>query len=122
MLSAAFAHPTGWRQFSRIVLVGQAGDALLHLLHLLLEALDLVAAGRRRLAGLRRGGRAGACRLAAEWGKHHREGALEHLHVPPRHVLEWAEAGGPECLRHLVAELALLAREVVDRDLEIARH
>src|SRR5262249_17486890 len=108
----------------RIFLVRQTGEALLHLLHLLLEILDIVAAGGGRLARLAGGSRAragGGLALAAAERREHRKGALEHLHVPPRHLLERTEAGRAERLRHLVAELALLAREGVARDLEIAR-
>ena len=63
-----------------------------------------------------------ACALAPRERREHREGALEHLHVAADLVLERAERAAAEGLRHLVAELLLLAGERVDRDFEIARH
>src|SRR5882672_1422782 len=101
-----------------LVLVAQPVEPLLHLFHLALEVVDLDAT-----VGARPGlGSLGGLTLAAREGAEHREGALEHFHVPPHLVLERAERSAAEGLRQLLAEFFLLARERVDRNLEIARH
>ena len=102
-------------------LLAQPIDLFLHLVELTLEIVD-VAAGlrRRRLAGL--GRRLAGLTLAPGERCKHREGALEHFHVPPHLILQRRECADAEGLRHLLAELFLLARQRFDGDFEIARH
>ena len=92
---------------------------LLHLVELALEIVD-VAGFRRRFFRLRRASAPVA--LAPRERREHGEGALEHFHVPPHLVLERGEGADAEGLRHLLAELLLLAGQRLDRDFEIARH
>src|SRR5262245_55848886 len=105
---------------SGLVLVAQAVEPLLHLFHLALDLVDIAASAGRR-AGLRRFLALGRRRLPLTpcIGCEHREGALEHFHVPPHLFLERPERSSPERLRHLLAELFLLARERLDRHFEI---
>src|SRR5262245_29251984 len=112
--------PSENRPALSLVFGAQAVEALLHLFHLALEVVVFAAASLGALLGLGRLARAST--LAARERCEHREGALEHLHVPAHLLLDGAEPAHAERLRHLLAELLLLARERVDRDLEIARH
>src|SRR6516162_3866458 len=102
-----------------LIFVAQAVEALLHLVHLAFEFVDLVAAARLRIAfiGFSRG-----LSLAARERREHGKRAFEHFHVPPHLVLERAERAAAEGLRHMLAEFFLLAGERVDGDFEIARH
>src|SRR5690349_11990846 len=104
------------------IFLTQAVEPLLHLFHLALEIIDLIAtiaaSGLGRFVGFRAGWPAAA---AAEW-REHREGALEHLHVPARLLLERAKRRAAKGLGHLLAEFLLLAGERFERHLEIARH
>src|SRR5581483_4788800 len=76
------AHSSARNRFTelRLILVGQPVEALLHLAHLALQIVDLLPTrcARRALLGF------GRAALAFALGKRreHREGALEHLHVP----------------------------------------
>src|SRR5207247_8693780 len=95
-------------------------SALLHLVHLAFELVDLLAAAARlRIAffGLSR-----RLSLAPRERREHGKRAFEHFHVPPHLVLERAEGATAEGLRHVLAEFFLLAGERVDGDFEIARH
>src|SRR5262249_33284041 len=100
----------------------QPFETLLHLFHLALEIGDLVATGAAGWLG-------GVVTLRAGWpaaapakGREHRKSALEHLHVPPRLLLERAERRAAKGLGHLLSEFFLLAGERFKRHLEIARH
>src|SRR5262245_24825059 len=86
-----------------LVLVAQAVETPLHLLHLALEIVDLDAAAAaacfaagRRLVRLGR-----RLSLPPRERREHGESALEHLHVPPHLILERAERAAAERLRHL---------------------
>src|SRR5262249_47042033 len=87
--------------------------------------IDLIAAvaagGLSSLIRLRAGLSAGLPTAPAE-GREHREGALEHLHIPPRLLLERAKRRAAKGLRHLLAEFFLLPRERFERHFEIAWH
>src|ERR1700689_940436 len=96
----------------------QLVDFLLHFVELALQVVDI--AGLRR--GLSRFRLELAVGLAPRERREHREGALEHFHVPPHLILKRWEPADAEGLRHLLAELLLLAGQRLDRDLEIARN
>src|SRR5262249_3891388 len=78
--------PQWHRERLRFILVAQALETLLDVVHLALEVVDLARAAATRSALVR------LLRLALAPGKRreHGEGALEHLHVPPHLVLERA--------------------------------
>src|ERR1700733_7612473 len=82
----------------------QLVDFLLHFVELALQVVDI--AGLRR--GLSRLGLDLAVSLAPRERREHREGALEHFHVPPHLILQRREPADAEGLRHLIAELFLL--------------
>src|SRR5262249_51196561 len=100
---------------SGLVLVAQPVEALLHLFHLSLEIVDAGAADGRLRGFI---GLACGLALAARKRREHREGALEHFHVPPRLFFQRAERGAAEGLRHLLAKLLLLAGKRLDRHFE----
>ena len=62
-----------------------------------------------------------AARLAGE-GREHAHRLGEEGHVGPHLLLDGVEGAGPEGLGHLLAQLLLVAGEVLHRELEIARH
>src|SRR6185503_5899424 len=88
-------------------------DALLHLVELALQVVHFVAtAGRGRL--VRRGaGWLGLLRTRER--REHGEGLLEHLHVAADLLFHRSEAGTAEGLRHLFAELVLMAGQRLHR-------
>src|SRR5207237_549167 len=94
---------------------GEPIEPLLHLHELSFQLVDL-AARRLRFVLFR------SLALAPGNRREHCQRAREHLHVAADLILERTERAHPESLRHLLAEFFLLARERLDRDLEIARH
>src|SRR5258708_2766709 len=91
-----------------LVLVAQAFDALVHLVHLALELVDLDAAGgaaagraglRCALVLLRRG-----LSFPPRERREHAERSLEQLHIAADLVLERPERAAAERLRDLLAE------------------
>ena len=80
------------------------------------SSISPAAAPGRRLLGF------GVLRLAPRERHEHREGALEHFHVPPHLVFERGERAGAEGVAHLMAKFLLLAGQRFDRHFEIARH
>src|SRR5258708_16788112 len=95
-----------------LVLVAQAVEALLHLVHLAFELVHLLAAAARlRIAFI---GFARRLSLAPRERREHGKRAFEHFHVPPHLILQRAERAAAEGLRPVLAEIFLLAGWRVD--------
>ena len=95
------AHPIFAPRYP-LSLVAQPVETLLHLFHLALEVVDVVATAFAPFRARR------ACPASlplARERREHRKGALEHLHVPPHLIFHRAEAAHAEGLRNLLAEL-----------------
>jgi diguanylate cyclase (GGDEF)-like protein/PAS domain S-box-containing protein len=106
--------PSAVSAYPPLFLIAELIQPLLHLVELLLELVDIAAAGRGFIHfGLG---------LAAREGREHGESLLEHLHVAPHLILKRAKAADAEGLGHLLAEFALLAGQRLHRLLEEAWH
>src|SRR5262249_40748180 len=110
-----FEHRNLYRDGLRLILVAEPLEALLHLVHLAFEIVNLAAAA----CVLRQLVRIGGGLLAARKRREHGKRTLEHLHVPPHLILERSERTPPKCLRHLLTEFFLFAGERFNRHFEI---